>query len=256
MSEITAISPQLELDAGPLAAEPLLDMRAIDVFHGTLQAIWQVSLRVLPGEACALIGANTAGKSTLLDTITGILHPAQGSIHFKGQEISRCDPYTIVDLGITQVPEGRRLFPEMSVYDNLLMGSFTPSARRLRKQNLERVFDLFPKLKDRRKQLAKTMSGGEQQMVAIGRGLMANPQLLMIDEMSLGLAPIVVEDLFKVFHKIKAQGITILFVEQNVVRTLREADRGYILETGRISLSGTAQQLRDNEHVRKAYFGV
>jgi branched-chain amino acid transport system ATP-binding protein len=255
MTGTTAAQTQ-SMTAAETHDEPILDVREIDVYHGTLQAIWRLSLQVYPGESCALIGANTAGKSTLLDTINGVLHPACGSIRFKGQEISHLDAYAIVDLGITQVPEGRCLFPEMTVYDNLLMGSYTPSARSLRKQNLERVFDLFPKLKDRRRQLAKTMSGGEQQMVAIGRGLMANPQLLMIDEMSLGLAPIVVEDLFKVFHKIKQQGITILFVEQNVVRTLKEADRGYILETGRIALSGTAQQLRDNEHVQKAYFGV
>ena len=250
------VSPSPNQAADGQHVAPILELQEIDVFHGTLQAIWQLSMQVFPGESCALIGANTAGKSTLLDTINGILHPARGSIRFKGQEISHLDPFEIVDLGITQVPEGRRLFPEMTVLDNLLMGSYTPSARRFRKQNLEKVFDLFPKLKDRRSQLAKTMSGGEQQMVAIGRGLMANPQLLMIDEMSLGLAPIVVDDLFRVFHKIKEQGVTILFVEQNVVKTLREADRGYIMESGRISLSGTAIELRDNEHVRKAYFGV
>ena len=239
-----------------MQSEPILKIQNIDVYHGSFQAIWDVSLEVRHGESCALIGANTAGKSTLLDTINGVLHPSKGSITFMGQEISHLDSFEIVDLGITQVPEGRRLFPEMTVLDNLIMGSYTPSARKLCKQNLERVFDLFPKLKDRQKQLAKTMSGGEQQMVAIGRGLMANPKLLMIDEMSLGLAPIIVDEIFKTIHKIKAQDITVLFVEQNVVKTLKEADRAYIIETGKISLSGTALELRDNEHVRKAYFGV
>jgi branched-chain amino acid transport system ATP-binding protein len=237
-------------------SEPLLKIQGIDVFHGTFQALWGVTLEVRPGEACALIGANTAGKSTLLDTISGILHPAAGSIQFKGQEIGKLDPFEIVDLGITQVPEGRRLFPEMTVLENLIMGSYTPNARKLCKDNLDLVFELFPKVKDRRNQLAKTMSGGEQQMVAIGRGLMANPQLILIDELSLGLAPIVVDEIFKTIHKIKALGVTVLFVEQNVAKTLREADRAYIIETGKISLSGTAKELSNDETIRKAYFGV
>lgn len=240
----------------PMQEEPLLKIQNIDVFHGSFQAIWDVSLEVRAGESCALIGANTAGKSTLLDTIIGMNHPTKGSITFMGQDISKLDPFQIVDLGITQVPEGRRLFPEMTVLDNLTMGSYTPTARKLYKENLEKVFELFPKLKDRQKQLAKTMSGGEQQMVAIGRGLMSNPKLIMIDEMSLGLAPIIVDEIFKTLHQIKAHGVTVLFVEQNVVKTLREADRAYIIETGKISLSGTAAELRDNEDVRKAYFGV
>jgi len=239
-----------------MQTEPLLKIQNIEVFHGTFQAIWGLSLEVHRGEACALIGANTAGKSTLLDTINGVLHPATGSIEFMGQEISKLDSFEIVDLGITQVPEGRRLFPEMTVLENLMMGSYTPNARKHRKENLERVFELFPKVKDRQKQLAKTMSGGEQQMVAIGRGLMAHPQLIMIDELSLGLAPIIVDEIFKTIHKIKAQGVTVLFVEQNVAKTLMEADRAYIIETGKVSLSGTATELRNNENVHKAYFGV
>ncbi|WP_005038180.1 ABC transporter ATP-binding protein [Holophaga foetida] len=239
-----------------MQSEPILKIQNIDVFHGGFQAIWNLSMEVREGEACALIGANTAGKSTLLDTINGVNHPKSGSITFMGQDISKLEPFEIVDLGITQVPEGRRLFPEMTVMDNLIMGSYTPNARKHKDKNLQRVFDLFPKLKDRQKQLAKTMSGGEQQMVAIGRGLMANPKLIMIDEMSLGLAPIIVDEIFKTLHKIKAQGVTVLFVEQNVVKTLKEADRAYIIETGKITLSGTALELRDNEDVRKAYFGV
>jgi len=236
--------------------ESLLKIQNIDVYHGSFQAIWDVSLDVRPFEACALIGANTAGKSTLLDTINGLIHPSRGSITFLGQEISKADPFDIVDLGITQVPEGRRLFPEMTVLDNLVMGSYTPNARKHRDANLKRVFNLFPKLQARQKQIAKTMSGGEQQMVAIGRGLMAHPKLIMIDEMSLGLAPIVVDEIFKTLHVIKAQGVTVLFVEQNVVKTLKEACRAYILETGKIALHGTAAQLREDAGVRKAYFGV
>jgi branched-chain amino acid transport system ATP-binding protein len=239
-----------------MPSEPLLKIENIEVFHGTFQAIWGLSLEVRRDEACALIGANTAGKSTLLDTINGVLHPSTGSIQFLGQEISHLDPFQIVDLGITQVPEGRRLFAEMTVLENLIMGSYTPNARKRRKENLERVFELFPKLKDRQKQLAKTMSGGEQQMVAIGRGLMSHPQLIMIDELSLGLAPIVVDEIFRTIHKIKAQGVAVLFVEQNVARTLMEADRAYIIETGKVALSGTAAELRDNKDIRKAYFGV
>jgi len=239
-----------------MQSEPILKIQNIDVFHGGFQAIWDLSMEVRQGEACALIGANTAGKSTLLDTINGLNHPKKGSITFMGHDITKLEPFDIVNMGITQVPEGRRLFPEMTVLDNLIMGSYTPNARKLRNQNLERVFELFPKLKDRQKQLAKTMSGGEQQMVAIGRGLMANPKLLMIDEMSLGLAPIIVSEIFEKLHEIKGQGVTVLFVEQNVVKTLKEADRAYIIETGKITLSGTAAELRDNEDVRKAYFGI
>jgi len=239
-----------------METEPILKIENIEVFHGTFQAIWGLSMEVRRNEACALIGANTAGKSTLLDTINGVLHPASGSIKFLGQEISKLDAFEIVDLGITQVPEGRRLFPEMTVLENLIMGSYTPNARKHCKENLERVFELFPKVKDRQKQLAKTMSGGEQQMVAIGRGLMAHPQLIMIDELSLGLAPIIVDEIFRTIHQIKAQGVTVLFVEQNVAKTLMEADRAYIIETGKVSLSGTAAELRNDENVHKAYFGV
>jgi len=239
-----------------MQSEPILQIQNIDVFYGGFQAIWNLSMEVRHGEACALIGANTAGKSTLLDTINGVNHAKHGTITFLGQDITKLTPFEIVDLGITQVPEGRRLFPEMTVLDNLIMGSYTPTARKLKKQNLELVFHLFPKLKDRQKQIAKTMSGGEQQMVAIGRGLMSNPKLIMIDEMSLGLAPIIVDEIFKTLQQIKAQGLTILFVEQNVVKTLKEADRAYIIETGKITLSGTASELRDNADIRKAYFGV
>jgi branched-chain amino acid transport system ATP-binding protein len=239
-----------------LASEPLLKVRNIDVFHGALQALWDVSVEVRSGEMLALIGANTSGKTTLFDAISGILHPARGTIEFAGKDISRLEAYQIVELGITQVPEGRRVFPEMSVLDNLLIGSYCRNARRAKTENLKKVYGHFPKLEERKKQRAKTLSGGEQQMLAIGRGLMADPRLMIIDEMSLGLAPIVVDEIFKVLGKIKERGITIFFVEQNVRRSLQEADRAYILETGRVALSGATAELRENEQVKKAYFGV
>ena len=234
----------------------VLRMKNVDVFHGTFQALWNVSLEVRQGEMLALIGANTAGKTTLLDAISGMLHPRSGSIEFLGKEIGGLDPYRIVELGITQVPEGRRVFPDMTVLDNLIIGSYAGIARRRRAENLKIVHDLFPRLLERKRQVAKTLSGGEQQMLAIGRGLMAAPRLMLIDEMSLGLAPIVVDEIFKVLEEIRERGITVLFVEQNVNRTLQEADRAYILETGRVALSGTAEDLRNNAEVKKAYFGV
>ncbi len=239
-----------------MADNILLRISNIDVFHGTFQALWNVSLEVKQGEMLALIGANTAGKTTLLDAISGILHPAQGAIEFQGKDIGRLDPYQIVELGITQVPEGRRVFPDMAVFDNLVIGSYSGNARRKRAENLKMVYHFFPRLEERRKQVAKTLSGGEQQMLAIGRGLMADPKLMLIDEMSLGLAPIVVDEIFKVLGRIKASGITVLFVEQNVNRSLQEADRAYILETGRVALSGKAEDLRSNAEVKKAYFGI
>ena len=234
----------------------LLKISNIDVFHGTFQALWDVSVDVKQGEMLALIGANTSGKTTLLDTISGLLHPAKGTIEFGGRDIGQLDPYQIVELGITQVPEGRRIFPDMSVLDNLVIGSYSGSARSKKSENIKKVYEHFPKLQERRKQIAKTLSGGEQQMLAIGRGLMADPKLMLIDEMSLGLAPIVIDELFRALKKIKERGITILFVEQNVRRTLQEADRAYILETGRVALSGDAAQLCEEDQVKKAYFGV
>jgi len=239
-----------------MSNEVLLKINNIDVFHGTFQALWNVSLEVRRGEMLALIGANTSGKTTLMDTISGLLHPAKGSIEFEEKNISRLDPYQIVGLGITQIPEGRRIFPEMSVLDNLLIGSYSGKARYKKEQNLKKTYEHFPILEERKKQIAKTLSGGEQQMLVIGRGLMADPKLMLIDEMSLGLAPIVIDELFKALGRIKERGITILFVEQNVKRTLQEADRAYILETGRVALSGTAAELRDEDQVKKAYFGI
>ena len=215
-----------------MAQEVLLKVSNVDVFHGTFQALWDVSLEVRKGEMLALIGANTAGKSTLLDTISGLLHPAKGQIEFEGKDITRSDPHQVVEFGITQIPEGRGIFPEMNVVDNLIIGSYSRRARTKKAENLKRVYQHFPILEKRKKQTAKTLSGGEQQMLVIGRGLMADPKLMLLDEMSLGLAPIVVNELFKALKEIREAGITILFVEQNVRRTLQEADRAYILETG------------------------
>jgi len=238
-----------------MANELLLKINNIDVFYGSLQVLWDISLSVSKGEIVAIAGANGAGKSTLLKTISGILHPSRGSIKFSGANITNLNAFDIVDHGISQVPEGRQLFPDMTVKQNLNIGSYNRKAREMRDENLEKVYQLFPILKDRKKQLAKTLSGGEQQMLAIGRGLMSNPKLIIIDEMSLGLSPLIVSDLFRVLHEIRSSGVTILLVEQNVWQTLHEADRAYVLETGRIVLSGNAFELLEEEEVRDAYFG-
>jgi branched-chain amino acid transport system ATP-binding protein len=239
-----------------MSQEVLLQINKIDVFHGTFQALWDVSLEVRRGEMLALIGANTSGKTTLLDTISGLLHPSKGSIKFEGIDITRLDPYQIVELGITQIPEGRRIFSDMPVLENLIIGSYSHKARPKKERNLKKVYEHFPLLRERRKQIAKTLSGGEQQMLAIGRGLMADPKLMLIDEMSLGLAPIVIDELFRALKEIGERGITIVFVEQNVRRTLREANRAYILEAGHVALSGTAAELGKEDQVKKAYFGL
>lgn len=239
-----------------MSLKQILRVNHIDVFHGSFQALWNVSLQVWEGEMLALIGANTSGKSTLLDAISGLLHPARGRIEFDEQEITWLDPYQIVEMGVTQIPEGRRIFPDVSVFDNLLIGSYNRKAREKKEENLEKVYEFFPILRERRKQIAKTLSGGEQQMLVIARGLMADPKLMLIDEMSLGLAPIVINELFGALKEIRERGITILFVEQNVRRTLQEADRAYILETGRVVLSGRSSDLQEEDQVKKAYFGV
>ena len=246
----------MEERAQEISQEPLLKISNIDVFHGTFQALWDVSLEVKAGEIVGLIGANTSGKSTLLDAISGLLHPAKGKIEFDGQDISTMEPFRIVELGITQVPEGRGIFPDMNVLDNLILGSYSQRARSRKKENLENVYQHFPILETRKKQTAKTLSGGEQQMLVLGRGLMADPKLMLLDEMSLGLAPIIITSLYKALQEIRERGITILFVEQNVRRSLQEADRAYILEVGRVTLSGTAGELQEEETVKKAYFGI
>jgi branched-chain amino acid transport system ATP-binding protein len=233
-----------------------LKVSNIDTFYGGFQALWNVSLEVKFEEIVALIGANGSGKSTLLNTISGIVRPAKGSIEFDGKSIENLEPFKIVTLGISQVPQGRRVFPDLSVLNNLILGSYTRKARLKKEQNFRMVFELFPILKKRKDQLAKTLSGGEQQMLALGRGLMSNPKLMLLDEMSLGLAPIVINNVYKALREIRERGITILFVEQNVRRSLEEADRAYIMEAGRVVLSGDARDLQEEDEIKKAYFGI
>jgi branched-chain amino acid transport system ATP-binding protein len=236
--------------------ETLLKVSSIDTFYGSLQVLWDISLEIKTREIVAIIGANGSGKSSLLNTISGIIHPAKGSVVFEGKDITTLDPFRIVSLGISQVSEGRRIFPDMTVYENLKIGSYTHKARPKRERNLKTVYEHFPTLEMRKNQLAKTLSGGERQMMAVGSALMSDPKVMLLDEMSLGLAPIVVNELYKVLKEIRSKGITILFVEQNVRRTLSEAERAYIVETGRIVLSGDVEDLREEEKVKKAYFGA
>ncbi|MCA1989612.1 MAG: ABC transporter ATP-binding protein [Desulfarculus sp.] len=234
----------------------MLQVEGIDVAYGDVQVLWEVSFEVREGEILVLVGANGAGKSTTLKTISALLTPSAGRIVFKGQPIQALKPYEVLALGVAQVPEGRRLFGEMSVEENLLMGSLSPHAKAKRKQTMEWVYELFPRLKERRRQPAGTMSGGEQQMAAIGRGLMALPKLLMFDEPSLGLSPLLTEHIFELIKKVNAEGLTVLLVEQNVHHTLAMCDRAYVLENGRIVLTGGGQELLANPHVREAYLGV
>jgi branched-chain amino acid transport system ATP-binding protein len=234
----------------------VLEIKNIDVFYGDVQVIWDISFNVKQGEIVALIGANGAGKSTTLKTISGILRPRKGEIHFNDIPIHKVEPYKLIEIGLVHVPEARRLFVEMSVEENLDMGSLKGEAKKEREITKQLVFDLFPRLLERRRQLAGTLSGGEQQMLAIGRGLMAKPKLQMFDEPSLGLSPILVKDIFNVIKKIKEEGTTVLIVEQNVKQTLAIADRAYVLENGKIALQGTGAELLNNEHVRTAYLGV
>lgn len=234
----------------------MLKVKQIEVFYGDVQVIWEVSFKVEEKELAALIGANGSGKSTTLNTISSVLHPRAGTIEFNGQRIDNLEAFQVVDLGISQVPEGRRLFPEMSVQENLELGSFNAEAKKKRREGLEWVFSIFPRLQERRKQLAGTLSGGEQQMVAVGRGMMARPKLLMLDEPSLGLAPLMVREVFKVVERVNSEGVTVLLVEQNVKHTLSVATRAYVLENGRIVMEGKGQDLLEDEHVKKAYLGI
>jgi len=241
----------------PISEKPkVLEIKNIDVFYGDVQVIWDVSFDVNKGEIVALIGANGAGKSTVLKTISGILKPKKGEIIFEKNPIYKMDAYRLIELGIAHVPEARRLFVEMTVEENLDMGSLRGEARARREKTKEMVFELLPRLRERRRQLAGTLSGGEQQMLAVGRGLMSLPKLQMFDEPSLGLGPILVREVFNTIKKIKKEGATVLIVEQNVKQTLGIADRADVLENGRITLRGTGEALLNNEHVRTAYLGV
>jgi branched-chain amino acid transport system ATP-binding protein len=233
----------------------ILELKDVHTFYGSIEALKGISIQVRDGEIVTLIGANGAGKSTTLRSINGLNHPQQGTIHFQGRDITNAPPHTIVKMGIAQSPEGRRLFPRMSVIENLIMGAFQRDDRKEIQSDLERVYSLFPRLAERKNQHAGTLSGGEQQMCAIGRALMARPKLLMLDEPSMGLAPIFVEKIFEIVEEINQQGTPILLVEQNALMALDVADRGYVLETGRIALADNAKTLRENEQVRKTYLG-
>ncbi len=235
-------------------AELVID--SIDVFYGGFQALCGVSLEVRAGEIVALVGANGAGKSTLLNAASGLIKPSKGRIEYEGEDIAGKDPSRIVSLGISHVPQGRRVFPDMTVLDNLILGSYSRKARARKNENLRLVYDLFPLLERRKGQQAKTLSGGEQQMLALGRGLMSDPKLMLLDEMSLGLAPIVIGKIYKVLREIRKKGITILFVEQSVKRSFQEADRAYIIEAGRVVLGGSVADLREEGEIKKAYFGI
>jgi branched-chain amino acid transport system ATP-binding protein len=238
-----------------VAAGPILELEGVHTYYGSIQALRGVSLEVREGEIVTLLGANGAGKSTTLRSINGLNHPQKGRITFKGANITHTPAHEIVRRGIAQSPEGRKLFPRMTVVENLEMGAFQRKDRAGLKDDMERVFTLFPRLAERRSQKAGTMSGGEQQMCAIGRALMARPKLLMLDEPSMGLAPIFVEKVFETIVEINKQGTTILLVEQNALMALEVAARGYVLETGRIALADDAKALRNNEQVRKTYLG-
>jgi branched-chain amino acid transport system ATP-binding protein len=242
----------------PAAAprEAILSLDDVQTFYGSIQALKGISLEVHQGEIVTLIGANGAGKSTTLRSINGLNTPRAGRIFFEGKEITRQAPHDIVGMGISQSPEGRRLFPHMTVLENLEMGAFQRHDRGQIKEDLDRVYSLFPRLAERKSQRAGTLSGGEQQMVAIGRALMARPKLLMLDEPSMGLAPIFVEKIFEIIGEINEQGTTILLVEQNALMALDAADRGYVLETGRVALADDAKKLRENEQVQKTYLGI
>ena len=236
-------------------ANPLLEVKELSVSYGDVRALWDVSLTVEEGTIVALVGINGAGKSTLLKTISGLLHPRHGEILFEGEDFLRLSSKDRVDKGVVQVPEGRRLFQNLTIRENLRLGAYLPKARANFNESLERVFDLFPVLKERQNGKAGLLSGGEQQMLAIGRAVMAQPRLVMIDEASLGLSPILTRKIFELIVALHQQGTTVLLVEQNIHMALKICDKAYVMKTGHILLSGTGEQLLANEDVRKAYLG-
>jgi branched-chain amino acid transport system ATP-binding protein len=242
----------------PPAAAPvdgaMLVLDDVNTYYGNIHALQGISLTVKQGEIVTLIGANGAGKTTTLKTISGLLHPRRGHVVFEGKDISRTAAHKLVAVGIGHAPEGRRIFPRMTVFENLLMGAFTRDQKTIQ-PDVDRVMDLFPRLRERTHQLGGTLSGGEQQMLAIGRALMSQPRLLLLDEPSLGLSPILVQQVFQTIREINDQGTTVLLVEQNALQALGIAHRGYVLQTGRVVLSGSGTELRENPTVRKAYLG-
>ena len=234
----------------------MLKVNGIDVFYGDLQVLWNVSFHVDEKEILVLVGANGAGKSTTIRTVSSLITPRKGSIEFNGIRLDRSPPHKIIGYGIVHVPEGRRLFPQMSVEENLIMGTLYGEAKAKRFETMGRVYELFPRLRERKKQLGGTLSGGEQQMLAVGRGLMSLPKLMMFDEPSLGLAPILVQEIFTMVRRVNKEGVTVLLVEQNVKQTLAMCTRAYVLENGKIVLEGGGKTLMDNDHVKEAYLGI
>jgi branched-chain amino acid transport system ATP-binding protein len=234
----------------------LLDVKQISAGYGDIQILHRISLKIERGEIVSVLGANGAGKTTLLLTLCGVLRPTEGEIYFLNGRIDCLEPHLIVQKGVVRIPEGRKIFQEMTVLENLELGSYISTAKIHRKENLAKVFTLFPRLEERKHQLAGTLSGGEQQMLAIGRGLMTLPQILMLDEPSLGLAPLIVFDLFEVIKKINQEGTTVILVEQNVQLALSTVQRGYVIENGRIILEGKSEELLREDHMRKAYLGI
>ncbi len=234
----------------------MLQIRKLNFSYGDLKVLWDVDLEVKTGEIVTVVGSNGAGKSTILKNVSRLVRPTSGAITLGDLHLDRLQSHEVVEHGVIQVPEGRRIFPEMTVVENLRMGSFVKPTRKDRQRNLDRVFGLFPRLAERKSQLGGTMSGGEQQMLAIARGLMGNPKLLLLDEPSLGLSPLLVKNIFEIIKEINRQGITILLVEQNVYQSLHISHRAYVLETGRVVLSGTGEELLGNDHVRKAFLGI
>jgi len=233
----------------------LLEVNNLEVYYGVICALKGISFEVNEGEIVSLIGANGAGKTTMMQSTVGIIPKKGGSVIFDGQDITKMPCHKIVQLGMTQVPEGRRIFQELTVYENLMMGAYTVKDQQQFKSDLDRVFELFPRLAERRRQIAGTLSGGEQQMLAMSRALMINPKLLMLDEPSMGLAPILVDQIFSIIKDLHAAGTTILLVEQNASKALEISDRAYVLETGKITLSGTGKELMQSSEVQKAYLG-
>ncbi|MBN9279621.1 MAG: ABC transporter ATP-binding protein [Hyphomicrobium sp.] len=234
----------------------MLDLKGVDAGYGAFQALFSISMRVNAGEAVAVIGANGAGKTTLMRVISGMLPASSGTMTMEGADLRTTPPHKVVELGIAHVPESRRLFPRLSVEDNLRLGAYIPSARAHFAERLDYVYGLFPRLKERRSQLAGTMSGGEQQMCAIGRALMSKPKLVLLDEPSMGLAPVIVQHVFDLVRRIRSEGYTVLIVEQNVSQVRKVCDRAYLLEVGRIVQSGSSAELAESDEIRKAYMGI
>lgn len=233
----------------------MLEVKNLNVYYGMIHAIKDASFEVEQGEVIALIGANGAGKTTILHTVTGLLHAKSGSVQFEGRELTRTPSHKIVSLGMSHVPEGRRVFSNLSVYENLMMGAYTRSDKKEIADTLDMVYERFPRLQERRAQLAGTLSGGEQQMLAMGRALMSKPKILLMDEPSMGLSPLFVSEIFRIIEEVSAQGVTVLLVEQNAKKALSIADRAYVLETGKVVMSGPAKELMTNDAIKAAYLG-